>query len=139
MTAWRWIGKPSVLGLHAEQLAQHGGAQSVRDEGGLGSAIGRPRNLAAGDQADAFRLAAAYAFGIARGQPFVEGNGGTAFLVAATFLAKNGIAFHAPETEVARTFLRLAAGDMAEDDLAAWFRANAAPPADAFLVPEQDQ
>lgn len=139
MTAWRRVEKPSVLGIHAEQIAHYGGARGVRDDGGLESAISRPQNLAAYEEPDGFRLAAAYAFGIARNHPFVDGNKRTAFVVAATFLAKNGLTLQASEAEVVLTFLRLAAGDMTEDELARWFRANAALPADAFLVPEQDQ
>ena len=65
-------------------------------------------------------MAAAYAFGIARNHPFVDGNKRTAFVTAAVFLEDNGFAFTAPQTEVVLTSLALAAGELKEDQLAAW-------------------
>lgn len=108
---------------HDMQLAQHGGSTGVRDEGLLESALARPQNLAA--YASEFpnlpRLAAAYAFGIARNHPFVDGNKRTALVVAIAFLERNGIAFAATQEETYFTFFRLAAGEITEDALARWF------------------
>ncbi len=58
------------------------------------------------------QMAAAYAFGIARNHPFVDGNKRTAFVTAAVFLEDNGFAFSAPQTEVVLTILALAAGEL---------------------------
>ena len=38
---WRWLSKRAVLAIHAEQLAEHGGAPGIRDEGLLDSALAR--------------------------------------------------------------------------------------------------
>jgi len=121
---WFWIDEPLVRALHSEQLAAHGGGGGVRDAGLLDSALQRPRNLAAYGAPDAAALAASLAFGVARNHPFVDGNKRTAFVAAATFLELNGWRFGASEAEVVVTILALAAGEMPEDALAGWFRAN---------------
>jgi death-on-curing protein len=64
------------------------------------------------------------AFGIARNHPFVDGNKRTAFVAAAAFLEINGHRFGASEPDVVVTFVALAAGDLSEEALADWFRAN---------------
>jgi death-on-curing protein len=75
---WLWVLDSVALAVHAEQLAEHGGGDGVRDAGALESAMARPRNLAMYGDPDAAALAAAYAYGIARNHPFVDGNKRTA-------------------------------------------------------------
>ena len=120
--AWRWLSKAAVLAIHAEQLAEHGGAAELRAGHLLASALARPENLAAYGEPDAAALAAAYAFGIVRNHPFVDGNKRTGLVAAATFLLLNELDLNAPEQEVVTTFWRLADGSLSEDGLAAWFR-----------------
>lgn len=111
-----------TLAAHAEQLAEHGGGEGVRDAGALASALARPRNLAEYRDADVAALAAAYAFGIARNHPFVSGNKWIAAVVSETFLMLNGHALRASDAELVVAFQALAAGDFSEDELADWFR-----------------
>lgn len=120
--SWIWIGADVALAAHAEQLAEHGGGEGVRDAGALESAMARPRNLALYGEPDAAALAAAYAFGIARDHPFVDGNKRTAAVVAETFLALNDHGLHATDAELVVAILALAAGDLTEDELAGWLR-----------------
>lgn len=125
MKRWAWIELPVVLALHEEHLAEHGGEPGVRDEGLLDSALARPRNKAAYDsEIDAAALAAAYAFGIARNHPFIDGNKRTAFVAARLFLDLNGFDLVSEEVENLKVFLALAAGDLGENDLADWFRSK---------------
>lgn len=123
---WEWVLLRTALALHEEQISEHGGGSGVRDMGMLESAIARPENQAAYGEIDGPALAAAYAFGIARNHPFVDGNKRTAFEVSATFLILNGFVLTATEEDVVTTFLSLAAGTLSEPDLADWFRANSA-------------
>jgi len=69
-------------------------------------------------------LAAAYAFGIAKNHPFIDGNKRTSYVIARLFLRLNGYDIAAPETERLRVWLDLAAGQMTEQALGDWFRAN---------------
>jgi len=121
-----WIQKRVVLVYHDEQLAEHGGVPGIRHEGLLESALARPRNLAAYStkRPTLFELAAAYAYGLARNHPFIDGNKRTALLVALTFLEVNGIRFHAEQDDAYLTFEALAAGRISEKELATWLSRN---------------
>jgi death-on-curing protein len=134
-----WIAVETVLIFHDAQISEHGGASGLRDEGALMSALARAENLLAYGEPDIFDLAAAYAKGIAQNHPFVDGNKRTAFVVSAAFLDLNGQELTASEAEAAVIFLRLAAGEFSEPELAEWFRRNTRPPSTEFLSPEQDQ
>jgi death-on-curing protein len=75
---WRWIGEGSVFAIHDEQIAEHGGMPGLREESLLLSALAQPQNLTAHGSPDVVDQAAAYAFGIARILPFLDGNKRTA-------------------------------------------------------------
>ena len=105
-------------------LELHGGLSGIRDIGMLHSALARPVNVFHYEQGDIPRLAAAYAFGIARNHPFVDGNKRTAFLAMYAFLKDNGVLLTASQEDAVLTFLALAAGDRTEDQLADWIRSN---------------
>ena len=122
MTEWTWVGEAMVLAIHDEQLAEHGGSSGLRDAGLLQSALARPLNQAAYGSGDAFNLAAAYAFGIARNHPFVDGNKRTGFLTATVFLLENGYELDATNPDAAAAMLELANGSMSEEFFAAWLR-----------------
>jgi death on curing protein len=127
VTDWRWLGEDVVLAIHDEQLAEHGGPSGVRDTGLLQSALARPRHLASYATPDAFDLAAAYAFGIARDHPFVDGNKRTAFVAAATFLYDHGHDIEADDMDKVRIVVDLSAGSVSEGDVAAWLRSKSVP------------
>ena len=69
-------------------------------------------------------LAAAYAFGIAKNHPFVDGNKRTAFASIMVFLGLNGIDFAPRPEHVTAMILSLAAGEVSEQSLARWIRDN---------------
>ena len=119
---WVWIAVDVAVAAHAEQLAEHGGGEGVRDMRLLESAMARPQNLASYGEPDAAELAAAYAFGIAPNHPFVDGNKRTAAVVSETFLILNGRSLAASDAELVVAFLALAAGELSEEEMADWFR-----------------
>ena len=123
-----WVLKRTVLAIHNMQLAEHGGSTGIRNEGLLDSALGKPHNVFAYiEDVDIFRLAASYAFGIAKNHPFIDGNKRTALAVSVTFLDLNGWDVIAPKKDEYFTFLHLADGSLSEEELAAWFRSHAEP------------
>jgi death-on-curing protein len=124
---WVWISSEVALAAHAEQLAEHGGGEGVRDAGSLESAMARPVNLAAYGEPDAAALAAACAFGIARNHPFTDGNKRTAAVVGETFLMLNGCELKATDAELVVAIVALAAGELSEEELADWFRERTVP------------
>lgn len=123
-----WIDKPEVLIAHSMQLAEHGGSDGIGDETLLDSALAKSRNVFAyGDSVTLPRLAASYAFGIARNLAFVDGNKRTALVISEGFLRVNGLRIVAPPEEKYFTFLQLAEGSLTEDKLAVWFTRHAVP------------
>lgn len=119
---WRWIDKQALLLLHGESLAEHGGGEGLRDEGLLDSALARPLNLLAYGEPDVAALAASYAMGVAKNHPFVDGNKRAAFLTVGMFLYLNGYRLSTTQADATVTVLALAAGDITEEQFAAWLR-----------------
>lgn len=124
MSEPQWLDATIVLDVHAEQLALFGGADGVRDIGLLESALGRPLNKFAYGETDLASLAAAYAFGLARNHPFVDGNKRAAFASIIVFLGLNGIDFDVPPEAATAMILGVAAGEISEDGLARWIADN---------------
>ena len=121
----RWITREGLVRLHLQSLQMFGGPEGLRDENMLESALSRPINqFLYGSSLDIASVAAAYAFGIARNHPFIDGNKRAAFLALGLFLGKNGYSLSVSQAEAIATILSLAAGDLSEDELATWIRAN---------------
>ncbi len=119
-----WIPREMVRAMHLRQLAEHGGGEGVRDNGLLDSALQRPQNKLAYGSPDLADLAAAYAYGIARNHPFIDGNKRMALVTSFTFLFVNGLKVTASQEQNVMEFLALAEGTLDEDALADWFRQN---------------
>lgn len=124
-----WITRELAIAIHRRQLAEHGGADGMRDPGLLDSALGRPRHLFAYSDPtpDIPTLAAAYGFGIAKNHAFIDGNKRTAFVVCRTFLILNRYDMTATREDRYFTFLRLAAGEISETTLVEWMKQNTSP------------
>lgn len=121
----RWLGRLAVDEAHFRQIREHGGAYGVRDENALEGALARPQHrwrYTAG--ASLAELAAAYAFGLARDHPYVDGNKRTALVVLVAFLGRNGVELTAINTEAVSVMLALASGDLTEADLAHWIESH---------------
>lgn len=123
-----WLDIKVALAVHDRQLAEHGGGEGVRDAGMLDSALARPINRWSYGEDDRCALAAAYAFGIARNHPFVDGNKRTAWVFARLFVALNGVAVSFSPEDAIAAMLALAAGELSEDEMADWFRQRSEPP-----------
>jgi death on curing protein len=122
MTEWLWLTREAVEIFHAEQLQEHGGLPGLKDENSLEAALARPLQKANYGEPDVFELAAAYLFGIARNQPFSDGNKRTAFVAAYAFLRLNGFVIEANQAEIIEFVLAVAAGEIIEHGAAAFFR-----------------
>ena len=120
-----WLLSEAVIVVQEMQIAQYGGSGGLRDAGLLESALARPVNKQAYDEeATVFNLAAAYGFGLARNHPFVDGNKRIAFATMAMFLSENGYELAPDRMDALQTIMKLAAGDIEEDELARWVEAN---------------
>jgi death-on-curing protein len=128
MSEPRWLTLEEVLVAHERQIAKFGGPPGIRDSGALESALGRPVNKLAYGETELASLAAAYAFGIARNHPFIDGNKRAAFVALMMFLRLNDLRFAPPPAEATAAILGLAAGEISEESLARWIR-DRSPPA----------
>ena len=119
---WHWLLDEVVIAIHDEQIAVHAGGLGIRDAGLLSSALARPKHKADYGDPSVFDLAAAYAYGIIRNHPFVDGNKRTGFLVAYVFLNINGWELRSSEVEAVNAVLNLAAGEMDEPFFSDWLK-----------------
>ena len=124
MKQWRWLETDELAAIHNELIAEFGGPPGLRDRALLESAAARPKHLGSYEDPSAFELTAAYAFGVARNHPFVDGNKRTALVAAFTFLELNGWAVQVEEPAAVLVFLDLAAGKLEEKQLALWLEKN---------------
>jgi death-on-curing protein len=122
VTEPRWLELAEVIADHDMQLVRFGGPPGIRDQSALESALGRPINKWQYEQADLAKCAAAYAFGIARNHPFVDGNKRAAFVALVAFLRLNDIDFRPDKAQALVIIQDLAAGNVDEDGLTRWTR-----------------
>jgi len=124
----RWINRQALLLKHAESLRLFGGAEGLRDEGMLDSALARPLNAwSYRGEERITHLAAAYAFGLSRNRPFIDGNKRVAFIAYVGFLKLSGYDLTASQPEAYKSMIALAAGVMGEEEFAAWIEQNISP------------
>jgi death-on-curing protein len=122
-----WIEDDLVIAIHDRQLVEHGGAEGLRDESLLHSALGRPLHHFTYESSDMIDLAAKYTAGIVQNHPFVDGNKRTGFVVGVLFLELNGYRFAASEEAAAQAVLELAAGKIDANEFRELLRANTEP------------
>lgn len=117
-----WIDLEDCISFHEHLLARFGGLSGLRDQGLLESALARPQQLFGYGKPSLFEMAAAYAFGIAKNHPFLDGNKRSALMSAALFLEANGLSFQATEESAVERTLALAAGAIGEEEYAVWLK-----------------
>lgn len=124
----RWVPIEAVIAIQADLIAEHGGLAGPPRLNDLHAALDRPRNQFAYSETppSLASLAAAYGFALAHGHCFPDGNKRIALALVDVFLQLNGFELTAPEEDAAATFLKLAAGELDEDALAAWIEASTA-------------
>ncbi|MEN9708232.1 MAG: death-on-curing protein [Pseudomonadota bacterium] len=122
-----WLTREIVIAAHERQLKRFGGPPGLRDMGMLESALSRPQNKFTYGEEDMAVLAAAYAYGLARNHPFIDGNKRIAFLAMMLFLRRNGIAFAPEPAHATAMILEVAAGNVSEEGLTRWLRDNWPP------------
>ena len=123
MTEPVWIEADDAILANLQLVEAFGGlAAGPRDDNLLLAAVARPLNKwhYAETRPSLFALAAAYAFGIAKGHVFHDGNKRTAYAVAIAFPRKNGVDVAPPGDAIVETMVALAEGALDEEGFAAW-------------------
>src|SRR5690242_6081657 len=121
MHQFQWILEETVLAIHSEQLAEHGGREGIRDLGLLQSALDAPKKTAHYENVSIAKLAAIYAFRLCNNHAFIDGNKRTAYITSRLFLLLNGYDIKASEKDKTLTFMKLANGLLTESALIEWF------------------
>ncbi len=119
---WDWVGLETVLAVHDQLIADHGGLPGVRDMGLVESALAGPPTLASYSEPDVYDLAAAYGYGLARNHGFMDGNKRTAYVVTRLFLILNGSDMASRPEERVLVFEALGKGTVGREELAKWLR-----------------
>ena len=110
---------------HDLLIKRYGGCLGVRDDNALESALARPLQVllyTEGQAKDLFDAAAAFAYGIRRSHPFVDGNKRASWLALQTFLAGNNVEIDIDPGDAETYMVRLANREISEEDVAAWLR-----------------
>ena len=115
-----------VLKQHSLVVTQSGGADGIRDQNTLKSAIGRPFQTFDGEDLYPTLLekAAAVLKSIIVNHPFVDGNKGTGYTVARTFLRINGYDVVADQSVRYSFVISIASGEMHYDEILTWLKNN---------------
>ena len=116
------LSKEQVIALHSEMIQETGGTDGIRDEGLLDSALAAPFKSFAdtGIFPSIQQKAARLGYGLVKNHAFIDGNkriGAHAMLV---FLALNKIELDYTQDELSDVFLKIAAGEISQDDLLRW-------------------
>lgn len=120
----RFLRLATILSIHLELLAEHGGIAGVRDQGLLESALARPETIFGYGEVDIADLVAAYAEGLARNHPFLDGNKRVAWMAAMMFLDTNGWEFDAPMPKAYEMMIGLTVKEITAQGFAVWLRAG---------------
>ena len=117
----RWLTPAAVIAVHNELILAYGGVAGVRAPAALESALARPKHLAAYKQRVTMpQLAAAYAWGLLRNHPFIDGNKRIALAALIMFLDLNGWELACSEAEETAMILQAAAAETTEREWTDW-------------------
>lgn len=125
----QFLSVDEVLSLHHDQLRLFGGSGGLRDRGVLEAAVAMPAATFDGAylHSNLFEMAAAYAFHLAEGQPFVDGNKRAALNAALVFLDLNGWIVTDPEMRLYDGMIGFATGEFDKQQFAELLRSLSAP------------
>jgi death-on-curing protein len=122
-----FLTKAQVLEYHRQQIGLFGGAHGMIDEGMLDSALAQPQTTWCYDSsADLFDLAAAYAFHLAKGHAFRDGNKRVALHAALAFLKVNHASIECGQNEMFEAMSQLVTSVIDKRQFAAFLRQHAA-------------
>lgn len=116
------LSKDQILLMHQALIERFGGIHGIRDEGLLNSALNAP--FQSFDNKDLYPTIAEKAvrlgYGLVMNHPFYDGNKRTGALAMMTMLGLNNMEIHTSSAELASAFLRVASGDLTNDELLQW-------------------
>jgi death-on-curing protein len=118
-----FIEVSDILVIHRRVVEAFGGDPGLRDRGLLESAVAMPRATFGGEflHPRLSDMAAACHFHLCRNHPFLDGNKRVAVAAAEVFLLLNGHELTAPDEELLRMTIDVAAGTASKDEVLRFF------------------
>ena len=118
----RYLSVEDAIAFHDDQLKLYGGAEGLRDQGQLASAMFRPQS---GYYKDIIEQAAALWESFGTNHPFIDGNKRTSLIVTDVFLQLNGLWITSPDDDLVKFIWDLFdRGEFNFNNLGAWLREN---------------
>jgi death-on-curing protein len=117
----------TIEAIQTEQAAVHGGRTALRNPNLIQALADRASALNESTATDLASLAACYAYGLAHGRPFQDGNLSTALICTELFLTLNGHRLLADDSTCVLGFSVLANGELSAEAFANWVRSHIAP------------
>lgn len=116
------LSKKQIIMLHSQLIAETGGTDGIRDEGLLDSALSAPFQSFADTEVypSIQQKAARLGYGLVKNHAFVDGNKRIGTHAMLVFLELNKINLIYTQDELSDTFLKIAAGEITQDDLLEW-------------------
>ena len=120
------ITRAEVLIIHNEVVFAHGGANGVRDVGGLDSAIARPFQSFGGEDLypSVFEKAAAIGESIIMNHPFIDGNKRTGYVLMETLLRIEGLKITATDDLLYAFVIDISTGNIRFEQIVEWLKQN---------------
>lgn len=124
-----YLSLPATLFLHEQLIQAFGGSPGIRDEGGLQSALARPRSTFGGQSLypSLFEKAAALLESLCMNHPFVDGNKRVAYAGAGLFLELNGWRLEAEADDAVSFMLDVADGKRGKEEIRVWIEQHGIP------------
>jgi death-on-curing protein len=120
------INKEEVFLIHDEVVKLHGGANGIRDMGGLESAIARPYQTY--DSLDlypsAFEKNAAIGESIIMNHPFIDGNKRTGYVLMETILRLFGFKIISSDDDLYHFVISISTGETKFEQIVEWLKKN---------------
>lgn len=116
------LSKNQIIKLHSQLIQETGGTDGIRDEGLLESVLAAPFQSFSGTDIypSLQQKAARLGYGLVKNHAFIDGNKRIGAHVMLVFLALNKIELTYTQVELSDTFLKIAAGELSQQDLLHW-------------------
>ncbi|MFN0108178.1 MAG: type II toxin-antitoxin system death-on-curing family toxin [Blastocatellia bacterium] len=118
-----YVSYPEAVFLHVDQMQLAGEARyGVFERSLIESALARPQQAAAYENADLIRQAATLYYGLIKNHPWEGGNKRTATAIVDDFLYRNGYEINCQLKEIIQLVLDIEADRFGVDEIEAWLR-----------------
>ena len=123
------ISVSQALKIHTVAILKFGGANGVRDMGGLESALARPFQTFGGEDLypSIFEKAAAIGESLIMNHPFIDGNKRTGYLLMEALLRYGGHKIVASDDELYHFVINISTGSISFEEIVEWLKNNTTP------------